>query len=144
MDRWRSNCGCHTGANPEWNQKWRAPLRKALDWLRDAVSHPFEERAKQLLHDPWSARNEYIEVVLTHSEQAIDRFLAESALRPLTETEKITILKLMELQRQSMLMYTSCGWFFDDLAGIETVQVMSYAGRVLQLVRELFGQDHGM
>ena len=141
VDRWRDNCGCHSGANPEWNQKWRAPLRKALDWLRDAVSHPFEERAKQLLHDPWWARNEYIEVVLNRSEQAIDRFLAESAQGPLTETEKITVLKLMELQRQSMLMYTSCGWFFDDLAGIETVQVMSYAGRVLQLVRELFGQD---
>ncbi len=141
VERWRGDCGCHTGANPEWNQKWRTPLRQALDWLRDTVSHQFEERANQLLRDPWAARNEYIEVVLTRSKQSIDRFLDEQALRPLIETEKITVLKLMELQRQAMLMYTSCGWFFDDLGGIETVQVMSYASRLLQLGGELFDQN---
>ena len=47
----------------------------------------------------------------------------------------------MELQRHAMLMYTSCGWFFDELSGIETVQVLQYAGRVIQLAEELFCQS---
>ena len=139
VERWRSDCGCYTGANPEWNQKWRAPLREALDWLRDTVSHQFEERSSQLLHDPWAARDDYIEVVLKGSPEAVDLFLAKQGLQPPADAERVTILKLMELQRHAMLMYTSCGWFFDDLAGIETVQVISYAARVVQLSQEIFG-----
>jgi hypothetical protein len=56
----------------------------------------------------------------------------------LSYEDEITVLKLMELQRHAMLMYTSCGWFFDELSGIETVQVIQYAGRVLQLADQLF------
>ena len=46
-------------------------------------------------------------------------------------------LILMEAQRNAMAMYTSCGWFFNDIAGIETLQVLRYAARVLDLLAEL-------
>jgi alpha-amylase/alpha-mannosidase (GH57 family) len=139
IERWRSDCGCNAGRHPKWNQAWRAPLRQALDWLRDTVSPKYGEKACQFLNDPWAARDDYIEVVLDRSPESVERFLSQHAIGELNETEKITVLKLLELQRHTMLMYTSCGWFFDELAGIETVQVIQYAGRVVQLAEELFG-----
>jgi len=139
VERWRSDCGCNSGKHPKWNQTWRVSLREALDWLRDTIAAQFEERSSQLLHDPWAARDDYIKVVLKRSPEAVGLFLAKQGLQPPADAERVTILKLMELQRHAMLMYTSCGWFFDDLAGIETVQVISYAARVVQLSQEIFG-----
>ena len=139
VERWRSNCGCNSGGHPGWNQEWRTPLRAALDWLRDTLAPLFEEKAKGLLKDPWAARNDYIDVVLDRSGANREAFLTKHALRQFDETEKITVWKLLELQRHAMLMYTSCGWFFDELSGIETVQVIQYAGRAAQLAEELFG-----
>lgn len=139
VERWRSDCGCNTGEHPKWNQAWRAPLRQALDWLRDTVVPKYEQMASQFLKDAWAARDGYIEVILDRSVKNVDRFLSQHAARELDETEKVTVLKLLELQRHAMLMYTSCGWFFDELSGIETLQIMRYAGRVLQLAEELFG-----
>jgi alpha-amylase/alpha-mannosidase (GH57 family) len=141
VERWRSNCGCNSGGHPGWNQQWRAPLREALDWLRDTLSPLFEEKAKGLLKDHWAARNDYIDVVLDRSAASRAAFLAKHAARPLDENESITVWKLMELQRHAMLMYTGCGWFFDELSGIETVQVIQYAGRAVQLAEELFGDQ---
>ena len=141
VERWRSDCGCNTGGHTEWNQAWRVSLRESLDWLRDIVAADFENRANELLHDPWSARNDYVQVLLNRSSAVVDGFLAKHARRSLSDTDTVTVLKLLELQRHAMLMYTSCGWFFDDLAGIETVQVMSYAARCLQLAQEVFGNS---
>jgi len=141
VERWRGNCGCNSGGHPGWSQEWRAPLREALDWLRDTLAPLFEERAKAFLRDPWAARNDYIDVVLDRSAESRDRFLVRHAARELSAAEKITVWKLMELQRHAMLMYTSCGWFFDELSGIETVQVIQYAGRAAQLAEELFGDQ---
>ena len=139
VERWRSNCGCNSGGNPEWNQVWRTPLRQALDWLRDTLAPAYENKARLFLKDPWKARDEYIRVVLDRSPESVEKFFEEQAVRTLKEAEKITLLKLLELQRHAMLMYTSCGWFFDDLSGIETVQVIQYAGRALQLATEVYG-----
>ncbi|MCL5022988.1 MAG: DUF3536 domain-containing protein [Nitrospirae bacterium] len=141
IERWRSNCGCNSGGNPAWNQEWRAPLREALDRLRDELSPRYEEKAKQYMRDPWMARDGYIDVIIDRSEGAREEFFGRHATRSLTESEKIAVLKLMELQRHAMLMYTSCGWFFGELSGIETVQILCYAGRVVQLALELFGVD---
>jgi len=138
VERWRSNCGCSSGGHGDWNQEWRKPLRAALDWLRDALTPCYEERAKKLLHDPWAARNDYIDVILDRSEENIRCFFAKHAVRELHPGERVLALKLLELQRHAMLMYTSCGWFFDELSGIETVQVMQYAGRALQLAIDVF------
>ncbi len=141
IDRWWSDCGCNSGAHPKWKQAWRTPLRDALDWLRDSLAGQYEEKAKQFLKDPWAARDDYIDIILDRSPNNITKFLSEHATRELNESERITALKLLELQRHAILMYTSCGWFFDDLSGIETVQVIQYAGRVVQLAQELFGDD---
>lgn len=139
VDRWWRDCGCNTGGHPGWNQAWRQPLRQAMDWLRDNMSPRYEEKAGHLLKDPWIARNEYIRVILDRSPRNVARFLKEHAAHKLNKAERIEALKLLELQRHAMLMYTSCGWFFDELSGIETVQVIRYAGRVVQLAKELFG-----
>ena len=140
IERWRSDCGCNSGGNRGWNQSWRAPLRAALDWLRDAVNPMFEQLAGRLLSDPWAARDDYIDIIVDRSPERISAFLSRHAARPLVGEDEITVLKLMELQRHAMLMYTSCGWFFDELSGIETVQIIQYAGRVLQLSDQLFAE----
>ena len=139
VDRWRSNCGCNAGGRPEWNQEWRGPLREALDWLRDAIVPLFEGEGRKVFKDPWAAREEYISVILDRSDASVDRFLGKHAAGELTPERKTLALQLMEIQRQAMLMYTSCGWFFDELSGIEAVQVLQYSGRVIQLTREIFG-----
>ena len=140
VERWRSNCGCNSGGHPGWNQEWRRPLRDALDWLRDRLATEFDARGSALFADPWQARDVYIDVVLDRSRASVDRFFHDQALVPLSQEERVTALKLMELQRHAMLMYTSCGWFFDELSGIETVQVIQYAARALQLAEELTGR----
>jgi len=141
VDRWNSNCGCNSGGHPGWNQEWRTPLRQALDWVRDTITPRFEQMAGEIFRDPWSARNEYISVILNQWPDNPDRFFAEQATRSLGQDEKILALKLMEMQRHAMLMYTSCGWFFDELSGIETTQVIQYAARTLQLYQEIFGDS---
>lgn len=137
IERWRANCGCNSGAHPGWHQAWRAPLRAALDWLRDAVTPRFETTAYALFTDPWAARNDYIEVLLNRSPERVGSFLETHMLRAHSELDAVTALKLMELQRHLLLMYTSCGWFFDDISGIEAVQVIAYAGRAIQLAEDL-------
>jgi len=139
VERWRSNCGCNSGGHPNWSQAWRAPLRAALDWLRDELNPQFERRGRELFLSPWEAREQYIDVVLDRDKT--DQFLSTHCGRELQPAEKTTALKLLEMQRQLMLMYTSCGWFFDELSGIETVQVIQYAGRAVQLGQELFGDS---
>jgi alpha-amylase/alpha-mannosidase (GH57 family) len=139
VERWRSNCGCN-GGHPGWNQEWRAPLREALDYLRDATVPLAEQLAQPLLKDLWVARDAYIQVILDRSPASIIKFFDQHATRELTESERISALELLELERHTQLMYTSCGWFFDEISGIETVQIIAYAGRVLQLAAKLFGQ----
>ncbi len=117
VERWRANCGCNSGGHSDWNQEWRTPLRNALDWLRDRLAVLYEERCRLILADPWGARDSYIDVVLDRSPDHIDRFLTEKSGRKLSEADKVTALKLLEMQRHAMLMYTSCGWFFDELSG---------------------------
>ena len=141
IERWRSNCGCNSGKHTEWNQTWRKPLREAMDCLRDSLAIAYEEKGRSLLKDPWEARNEYIKVALDRSPERIEGFLNQQAIRKLNQDEKITVIKLLELQRHAMLMYTSCGWFFDEISGIETVQIIQYAGRALQLAQEVFGDS---
>jgi hypothetical protein len=141
VERWRSNCGCNSGGRPGWNQEWRGPLREALDWLRDAIAPLFEGEGRKIFKDPWAAREEYISVILDRSDASIDGFLAMHAAGELTPEQKTLALQLMEMQRQAMHMYTSCGWFFDELSGLETVQILQYAGRVVQLSQEIFGDS---
>ena len=140
IERWQSDCGCNSG-RAGWSQMWRGPLREALDYLRDCTAELFESQAAPLLHDPWAARNDYIDVILDRSPEALWIFFEKHSRRQLHPEETTLVLKLLEMERHAMLMYTSCGWFFDELSGLETVQVMQYAGRVVQLAQETAGAD---
>jgi hypothetical protein len=140
VERWRSDCGCNSGGHP-WNQQWRGPLRAALDWLRDRLAPIFESRLSRYVRDPWAARDGYIRLILDRSEASRAAFFAEHAGRQLNAEEQTDALKLLEMQRHAMLMYTSCGWFFDELSGLETVQVIHYAGRALRLAEECSGES---
>jgi alpha-amylase/alpha-mannosidase (GH57 family) len=141
VERWRSDCGCNTGQHPGWTQAWRGPLRKAMDWLRDHAISLFEKELADFVRDPWEVRNEYIQVVLDRSEKNGESYFSRHQTRDLSRKEKTKVLKLLELQRNVMLMYSSCGWFFDEISGIETVQAMKYAGRAIQISREISGMD---
>jgi alpha-amylase/alpha-mannosidase (GH57 family) len=117
--RWSRDCGCHTGGEDGWNQSWRKPLRQALNFLRDDAAAKFEEAGSELFADPWAARNDYINVILDPDHARLRDPRA---------------LDLLEMQRSALLMFTSCGWFFSDLAGIETIQILRYAARVIELM----------
>ena len=138
VGRWSSNCGCETGGHPEWNQGWRGPLRKALDWFQCRADSIFVEVGKGLFKDPWEARNRYIDIRINRYDR--DTFLAEQCQNSLDESKKVVVLKLLELQSNAMLMYTSCGWYFNDISGIETEQILLYAGKAIQLAEEISGE----
>ena len=141
VGRWKENCGCNSGGHAGWNQEWRAPLRQALDWLRDKLAPIYEMKAGDFLKDPWPARDEYISVILDRSPENIAAFFSRHATRDLNDAEQIIALRLLEMQRHAMLMFTSCGWFFDEISGLETVQVIQYAARALQLAGELSSEN---
>ena len=144
IERWRTGCGCNIGSHRGWHQKWRGPLRAAMDWLRDRMAPLYEQHMREFTDGPWVIRDNYIEVILDRGGVNVEQFFQRNCRRQLNSQEKVKVLKLLELQRHAMLMYTSCGWFFDDISGIEAVQILQYAGRVLQLAQELFGQDFQM
>jgi len=135
VGRWTRDCGCHTGGQAGWNQRWREPLRLALNVLRDNSIKHFETRGVDLFANPWSARNEYVKVLLNPS--SWPEFLAKQSKRILSPVEEVSARTLLEIQRNALLMFTSCGWFFSDLAGIETIQVMRYAARLIELQNQL-------
>jgi alpha-amylase/alpha-mannosidase (GH57 family) len=137
VGRWYRDCGCQTNAQEGWNQAWRGPLRHALDLLRDDAARRFEEMGSDLFRDPWAARDDYIELVLDRSPVRREQFLNRHARYAHDEPRRMRAVTLLEAQRNAMLMYTSCGWFFADISGIETVQIMKYAGRVMDFMAEL-------
>ncbi len=135
VERWRGDCGCCVAPRKGWNQSWRAPLRQGLDWLAQELAITFEQRGARLLKDIWQARDDYVRVLLNPSDKERDRFLRRHASASLTEEENTEIFSLMESQRMALYMFTSCGWFFDDISGLEATQVLKYAARAIDLVR---------
>lgn len=133
VERWRSNCGCNTGGEPSWNQNWRKPLRNALNWLRDQLALLYEKEMNNFCADVWQLRNQYIQILLNRSEHNTDRFIKQHCSLILPAQEKTKFIRLLEMQRQTLLMFTSCGWFFDEVSGIETIQILQYAERAIQL-----------
>jgi alpha-amylase/alpha-mannosidase (GH57 family) len=141
VGRWKEDCGCSTGGKPGWNQKWRKPLREALDFLRDELSPVFEREGEKIFQDVWKARNGYIEVILHRSREGIKNFFDQYGANNLDEKGWIKGLKLLEMQRHALQMYTSCGWFFADLAGLETILILQHAARAIQLAEEITGRE---
>ena len=137
VERWRSNCGCSSGGHPDWQQAWRTPLRQTLDWLKAQLDDLFERHGAKVLRDPWAARDAYISVLLRRDTAQRDAFVEEHTRGAPQPHTRSRLWKLLELQRHALLSFTSCGWFFDEPSGIETVQVLAYAARALQLATEL-------
>ena len=140
VERWKSNCGCSSG-RPGWNQEWRAPLREGLDWLREYLKELYEKEAGVYLKDPWAARNDYIDILINRNEKTIQNFLDKHATRELSSAELTITIRLLELQKFAMYMYTSCGWFFDEISGIETNQILQYALRSMQYIKYFTDED---
>ncbi|MCS7027168.1 MAG: DUF3536 domain-containing protein [Bacteroidia bacterium] len=140
IERWRSNCGCKTGGEPHFHQLWRKPLREALDWLRDELAKVYETELSKYISDVWKVRNAYIDVILDRSPENVNRFLKKHFKTEHTDEDKTKILRLLEMQRQCLLMFTSCAWFFNDISGIETIQVLQYANRAIQLAETASNQ----
>ena len=136
VGRWIRDCGCQTGGEPGWNQEWRGPLRAALDHLRDENIPQFEATRNELFLFPWMARDESISLILDEVASR-EEFLLAQAGRWLSAEEQIRALTYLELQRMLLLMYTSCGWFFNDISGIETIQILQYAARAIDLMDQL-------
>jgi alpha-amylase/alpha-mannosidase (GH57 family) len=137
LERWRSDCGCRTRA--DWHQRWRRPLREALDWLRDQVDPLYEARAAAIFKDPWAARDAYIDVMLDRRGERAAAWLEQHQRTPLDDAARVDAWRLLELERNRLLMYASCGWFFDEISGLEPVQTLRYAAMVLQYLRDLGG-----
>ncbi|MDX2097241.1 MAG: DUF3536 domain-containing protein [Leptolyngbyaceae cyanobacterium bins.59] len=137
VDRWQDDCGC--GGGGEWHQKWRRPLRNALDWLRDELVKVYEEQGKKLFLNPWQARDEYIQVVRDRRSESVEQFFLRHQARSLSPLERVDALRLLEMQRHALLMYTSCGWFFEELSRPEGVQILRYAARALELAGDVAG-----
>jgi alpha-amylase/alpha-mannosidase (GH57 family) len=137
VGRWSDDCGCSAGGAS--THPWRRPLREALDWLRDALAPVYEAEASLYFSDPWSARNDSIDLFLDSSPGSADRFFERHAVRRLSDEDRAAALDLLELQRNALLMYTSCGWFFDDPSGLETRQVLRYAARAVELAKKTLG-----
>ena len=136
LGRWKEDCGCRTGLHPEWGQAWRAPLRESLDVLRDALAAVFEERGGRIFLDPWIARDASIAIVLDPSDAAFDELLRRVGRGALDSESRSQARRLLDMQRYAMLMFTSCGWFFDDPSGLETTQILRYAARAIELCPE--------
>lgn len=137
VDRWQDDCGC--GGGGDWHQKWRRPLRQALDWLRDQLVHVYEETGREFFRDPWATRDEYIGVIRDRTPANVSRFLARHQTHKLTASEQVDALRLLEMQRHALLMYTSCGWFFEEISRPEGTQILRYAARAMELAGDVAG-----
>ena len=135
VDRWQDDCGC--GGGGLWHQKWRRPLRDTLDWLRDQLIRIYEDQGSKLFKDPWQARDAYVDVIGDRSLTTTNQFLATHQSHRLTNSERVDALRLLEMQRHTLLMYTSCGWFFEEVSRPEGTQILRYAARALELAEDL-------
>lgn len=135
VGRWRRDCGCSTGGEPGWNQAWRGPLREALDLLRDFADQTYERMGAELMTDPWVARDDYVQVVIGAT--SLDGFISKHQSGPLDQDQRLTTARLLKMQEHVLAMYTSCGWFFNDIGGIETIQVLTYAAAAVELLKHL-------
>lgn len=137
VGRWKEDCGCSTGGRTGWNQKWRKPIREALNLVRDELSLIFEKEGEKVFKDVWEARNGYIDVILDRSSENVNHFFDRYGTRGLDGEGRIKGLKLLEMEKHTLQMYTSCGWFFAELSGLETTLVLQHAARAIELAEEM-------
>jgi len=137
IERWRSDCGCNTGKGH--HQRWRGPLREGVTWVKEELDAIFEREGRTFFSDPWAARDEAVDIA-DREVGAVDGFLGRHMTGEQSPSRRSTALKLLEMQRQALLMQSSDGWFFDEISGLETVQILGHAARAIELAAG-FGAD---
>jgi alpha-amylase/alpha-mannosidase (GH57 family) len=142
VKRWYEDCGCSSGGEAAWNQKWRTPLRNALNWLRDELIKIYETEGSKYFIDIWKARNDYIKIILSNTKETAEEFFNDNVYKVLIHKEVEICNKLLEMQKNSMFMFTSCGWFFSEISGLESAQMLQYAARAIELAEEVTGLQH--
>lgn len=140
LGRWDKDCGCRSAHLPDWDQRWRTGLRDALNKLAHRLDAFYEDDASRFFDDPWKVRDEASVLWLEPGEERASAFLKAHAKRPLLAEEEKRALKLLTMQRERLAMFTSCGWFFDDISGVEAVLCLTRAARAIDLAK-LLGED---
>jgi len=133
VERWRSDCGCRMDGARYPSQAWRTPLRDGLNALATGLHEIYEREAGLLFRDPWAARDDYGRYVADPSTADVASFLEVHVVRRLTADEQVRARELLELERDTLRMFTSCAWFFDDIGGLEPRQALRYAARAIAL-----------
>ncbi|MBI4369093.1 MAG: DUF3536 domain-containing protein [Elusimicrobia bacterium] len=141
VERWKNGCGCKTGGEPDWNQAWRSPLRQALNLLRDYLALEFDHQGQRFFLDPWAARNDYVSILLDPSQENLKRFIRRWSIRPASDDLGSDMINFLEIERAALAMFTSCGWFFNDVSGIETKYILRYGVRAMSLAQKFFNVD---
>ena len=146
VGRWYRDCGCSTGGGPDWNQKWRGPLRDAFNHLKKLADDIFVREFERISSvNPWEARNNYVQtLVAPEDESRRTKFLKETLLHPENEKDCAKAIRLMEIQKFCLFSFTSCGWFFNDIEGLEPVQNMRYALRAMELLEPFLPFGHNI
>ncbi len=163
IERWRDDCGCRSprdhplsdqvfspdthvflipsGETTSWNQKWRKPLRGAVTWLNESLSDLYEQEGSTVFSDPLAALHDYSDLIRDRRPESIQAFFLTHGRDAVSSDSPVQGLKLLEMMKNALFMQTSCGWFFDEISGIETIQVLMYACRAMQLARDVSGVD---
>ena len=131
VERWRTECGCKMHPERHTQQQWRAVLRTSLEWLASELHRVFERDGGTIFGDPWQTRDAYGKAV-TRGAAATLEFVRSLATADDDPTRR-RAAELLEMERNALRMFTSCGWFFDDIGGLESRQVLRYAARAIEL-----------
>ncbi len=132
LGRWREDCGCSSDGGPGFHQAWRGPLRAALELLRDRSNDVFARRGAAVFHDAWEARDAYGMVLADSSSWPA---FVERHVRPMESHEEAQIL--LAAQEATLASFTSCAWFFADLARREVAIVLQEAVHAASLLARL-------
>ena len=132
VERWRSDCGCRIAPDQSTNQRWRAPLREAVTWLTAECHEIYDRDAPPLLRDAQVAINGYGAAIGAGAE-AVRQYAGTAAKGSVTEEQLVRATELLEMERGAQRTLTSCAWFFDDIGGLEALQVLRYAAWVIEL-----------
>ncbi|MEO7963997.1 MAG: DUF3536 domain-containing protein [Gemmatimonadaceae bacterium] len=135
IERWRSNCGCRMDQSVPPRQEWRTPLRVGLERLAEGVHEVFERDGTPIFGDAWKVRDEYAQIDIAEPNETHEFVVAKLGKGATPELVRRG-RELLEMEHDSLRMFTSCAWFFDDIGGLEPTQVLRYASRAIVLSGE--------
>ncbi|MDL2285255.1 DUF3536 domain-containing protein [Desulfovibrio sp. OttesenSCG-928-F07] len=136
VERWNSDCGCSTGGHVGWNQKWRTPLREALNKMKTVVDNHYFTTGTEIFNNPQAALLEYGEVLVNPS--CGHEFMEKHLKAP---QKRVLAWQILRMQESALSAFASCAWFFDDIARIEPLNAMRFMLRTLEIMKHAGGPD---